>query len=280
LRRCPRPRIVALLNPEEAAMAFDDILYDKRNGIATITINRPKVMNAFRAETVEEMLEAMRDAEGDPEIGVIVLAGAGDRAFCAGGDNSSRDGGYGGRGLVGLPIEELHSAIRDSRKPVIAKVQGYAIGGGNVLATVCDLTIALDKAVFGQVGPRVGSVDPGWGTAYLSRLVGEKRAREIWFLCRRYSAAEAFQMGLVNKVVPAAALDAEVDAWCREILALSPTAIAIAKRSFNADSENIRGIGALGFEALALYYDTEEAKEGTTAFLEKRRPNFRRKPPR
>jgi len=267
-------------------MAFHDILYEKRDGVATITINRPKVLNAFRAETVEEMLAAMRDAEDDRDIGVVVLAGAGDRAFCAGGDNSARAdgsqaaGGYGGRGLVGLPIEELHNAIRDSRKPVIAKVQGYAIGGGNVLATVCDLTIASEKAQFGQVGPRVGSVDPGWGTAYLSRLVGEKRAREIWFLCRRYTAAEAFQMGLVNKVVPAEDLDAEVEAWCREILALSPTAIAIAKRSFNADSENIRGIGALGFESLALYYNTDEAKEGTQAFLEKRRPDFRRKAPR
>ena len=266
-------------------MAYEDILYDKQDGIATITINRPKVLNAFRAKTVEEMLEAIRDAEDDGEIGVIVLAGAGDRAFCAGGDNaaraeggaadSSQPGGYGGRGLVGLPIEELHSAIRDSRKPVIAKVQGYAIGGGNVLATVCDLTIASEAAQFGQVGPRVGSVDPGWGTAYLSRLVGEKRAREIWFLCRRYTAAEAYEMGLVNKVVPADRLDAEVEAWCREILALSPTAIAIAKRSFNADSENIRAIGALGFESLALYYGTEEAREGTQAFLEKRRPQFR-----
>ena len=261
-------------------MPYQDIVYEKRDGVATITINRPKVLNAFRAETVEEMLEAMPDADNDDAVGVIVLAGAGDRAFCSGGDNSSRDGGYGGRGLVGLPIEELHSAIRDSRKPVIAKVQGYAIGGGNVLATVCDLTIASEKAVFGQVGPRVGSVDPGWGTAYLSRLVGEKRAREIWFLCRRYTAAEAFQMGLINKVVPADQLDAEVEAWCREILALSPTAIAIGKRSFNADSENIKGIGALGFEALALYYDTDEAKEGTQAFLEKRRPDFRGKRPR
>src|SRR5947209_2327893 len=263
-------------------MAYEDILYEKRDGVATVTINRPKVLNAFRAKTVEEMLEAVRDADYDEDIGVIVLAGAGDRAFSAGGDNSARaggseerGGGYGGRGLVGMPIEELHSAIRDARKPVIAKVQGYAIGGGNVLATVCDLTIASDKAVFGQVGPRVGSVDPGWGTAYLARLVGEKRAREIWFLCRRYSAAEAFQMGLVNKVVPTAELDAEDEAWCREILALSPTAIAIAKRSFNADSENIRGIGALGLESLALYYNTEEAKEGTQAFLEKRRPDFR-----
>jgi 2-ketocyclohexanecarboxyl-CoA hydrolase len=258
-------------------MPYEDILYDKRDGVATVTINRPNVLNAFRAKTVEEMLEAVRDADYDNEVGVIVLAGAGDRAFSAGGDNSSRDGGYGGKGLVGMPIEELHSAIRDARKPVIAKVQGYAIGGGNVLATVCDLTIASEKAVFGQVGPRVGSVDPGWGTAYLARLVGEKRAREIWFLCRRYTAAEAFQMGLVNKVVPADDLDAEVESWCREILALSPTAIAIAKRSFNADTENIRGIGALGFEALALYYGTPESKEGTQAFMEKRKPDYRRK---
>ncbi len=257
-------------------MDYQDILYDKRDGVATITINRPAVLNAFRARTVEEMLDAFTDAGADDAVGVVVLAGAGTRAFCSGGDNSSRDGGYGGRGLVGMPIEELHAAMRDIRKPVIAKVQGYAIGGGNVLATVCDLTIASENAVFGQVGPRVGSVDPGWGTAYLARLVGEKRAREIWFLCRRYSAAEAFQMGLVNKVVPAAALDAEVEAWCREILALSPTALAIAKRSFNADSENIRGIGSLGFEALALYYGGDEAKEGARAFIEKRRPDFRR----
>jgi 2-ketocyclohexanecarboxyl-CoA hydrolase len=259
-------------------MTYQDILYDKREGIATITINRPRVLNAFRARTVEEMIAAFRDADADAAVGVVVLAGAGDRAFCAGGDNSAREGGgYGGRGVAGMPIEELHDAIRATRKPVIARVQGYAIGGGNVLATVCDLTIAADKAVFGQVGPRVGSVDPGWGTAYLARAVGEKRAREIWFLCRRYSAAEAYEMGLVNKVVPAERLDAEVESWCREILALSPTALAIAKRSFNADSENIRGIGALGFEALALYYQSAEAKEGVEAFLQKRPPDFRRR---
>jgi 2-ketocyclohexanecarboxyl-CoA hydrolase len=258
-------------------MAYTDILYDKRDGVATVTINRPALLNAFRAQTVEEMLDALRDAGADDGIGVVVLAGAGERAFCAGGDNSSKDGGYGGRGLVGMPIEELHSAIRDLRKPVIARVQGYAIGGGNVLATVCDLTIASENAVFGQVGPRVGSVDPGWGTAYLARLVGEKRAREIWFLCRRYTAAEAYEMGLVNKCVPADRLDAEVAQWCSEILALSPTALAIAKRSFNADSENIRGIGASGFEALALYYDTAESKEGVDAFMQKRKPEFRRR---
>src|SRR5437660_6732502 len=244
-------------------MAYQDILYDKRDGIATITINRPAVLNAFRAETVEEMLGAMRDAEEDEDIGVVVLAGAGDRAFCSGGDNSARargsqsDKGYGGRGLVGLPIEELHSAIRESRKPVIAKVQGYAIGGGNVLATVCDLTIASEKAVFGRVGPRVGSVDPGWGTAFLARHVGDKRAREIWFLCRRYTAAEAFEMGLVNKVVPAEQLDAEVEAWCPEILALSATAIADAERSCNAGSDNIRGVAAVAWKTRAHHYNIE-----------------------
>src|SRR5437016_10438355 len=236
---------------EKNRMAYRDILYDKRDGVATITINRPKVLNAFRAETVEEMLEAMGDADNDSDIGVIVLAGAGDRAFCSGGDNSARssgsqkDEGYGGRGLVGLPIEELHSAIRDSRKPVIAKVQGYAIGGGNVLATLCDLTIASEKAVFGQVGPKVGSVDPGFGTAYLARIVGEKRAREIWYLCRRYSAKEAYEMGLVNAVVPPERLDEEVERWCAELKERSPTALAIAKRSFNADTEQLRGLSAL-----------------------------------
>jgi 2-ketocyclohexanecarboxyl-CoA hydrolase len=260
---------------EGLAMDYEDILYEKREGVATITINRPKLLNAFRARTVEEMIAAFRDAADDDAIGVVVLTGTGERAFSSGGDNSSKDGGYGGRGVTGMPIGELHDAIRDIRKPVIAKVRGYAIGGGNVLATLCDLTIASEDAVFGQVGPRVGSVDPGWGTAYLARVVGEKRAREIWFLCRRYSAAEAFQMGLVNKVVPKDRLDAEVEEWCREILALSPTAIAIAKRSFNADSEHIRSIGASGFESLALYYQTAEAKEGVNAFMEKRRPNFR-----
>jgi 2-ketocyclohexanecarboxyl-CoA hydrolase len=211
-----------------------------------------------------------------------VLAGAGDRAFCAGGDNSARsegsssDSGYGGRGLVGLAIEELHSAIRDSRKPVIAKVQGYAIGGGNVLATICDLTIASEKAIFGQVGPKMGSVDPGYGTALLARVVGEKKAREMWYLCRRYSAAEALAMGLVNAVVPHEQLDEEVQKWCDEILERSPTALAIAKRSFNMDTAHQSGIAGMGLYALKLYYDTEESREGVKAFQEKRKPDFRR----
>src|SRR6266478_267488 len=256
---------------------FTDVIYEVRDRAAWIIINRPKVYNAFRGQTLEELIQAFQIAANDRNVSSIVLTGAGDKAFCTGGDQSAHEGQYDGRGVVGLPIDELQGLIRDVPKPVIARVNGFAIGGGNVLATLCDLTIAADTAQFGQVGPRVGSVDPGWGTAFLARHVGDKRAREIWFLCRRYTAAEAFQMGLVNKVVPAEQLDAEVEAWCREILALSPTAIAIAKRSFNADSDNIRGIGALGFEALALYYNSEESKEGTTAFLEKRRPDFRPK---
>jgi 2-ketocyclohexanecarboxyl-CoA hydrolase len=256
-------------------VTFTDIEFKKANGVARITINREQVMNAFRGDTVEEMIIAFRDAETDPEIGVIVLAGAGDRAFCTGGDQSTHSGKYIGRGVVGIPIEELHTAIRDSRLPVIARVQGYAIGGGNVLATLCDMTIASEKAIFGQVGPKVGSVDPGWGTAYLSRIVGEKKAREIWYMCRKYTAQEAAAMGLVNIVVPHDQLDTTVDAWCAELMERSPTALAIAKRSFNADSDNIRGIANAGLQALALYYQTDESREGTKAFMEKRKPQFR-----
>ncbi|MDB5511770.1 MAG: 1,4-dihydroxy-2-naphthoyl-CoA synthase [Enterovirga sp.] len=256
-------------------MNFEDIRYEKTDGVARITIDRPKVMNAFRGRTIEEMTAALRDADADDTVGVAVLAGAGDRAFCTGGDQATHDGTYNGRGVVGIPIEEFHAAIRDARIPVIAKVQGYAIGGGNVIATLCDMTIASEKAIFGQVGPKVGSVDPGWGTAYLARIVGEKKAREIWYMCRRYTAAEAERMGLVNKVVPHEELDAEVDRWCQEIMERSPTAIAIAKRSFNADTNNITGIANLGLEALALYYTSEESREGVKAFLEKRKPDFR-----
>ena len=256
---------------------FEDIIYEERDGVARITIDRPKVYNAFRARTVEELIEAVKRAGWNREIGVVVLAGVGEKAFCTGGDQSAHgDAGYDGRGTAGLPIEELQSAIRDIPKPVIARVQGYAIGGGNVLATLCDFTIASEQAIFGQVGPKVGSVDPGFGTAYLARIVGEKRAREIWYMCRRYTAQQAYEMGLVNAVVPHDQLDAEVERWCQEILDKSPTAIAIAKRSFNADSENIRAIGSLGFEALALYYATEESQEGGRAFREKRAPEFRK----
>ncbi len=259
-------------------MSYEDILYVEQNGVATITINRPDVYNAFRAKTCEELIEAILDAGWNKKVGAIVLAGAGDKAFCTGGDQKSQPSGerYGGRGTVGLPVEELHSAIRDVPQPVIARVQGYAIGGGNVLATVCDLTIASERAIFGQVGPKVGSVDPGFGTAYLARIVGEKKAREIWYLCRRDTAQEALAMGLVNVVVPHEELDAEVARWCAELLERSPTALAIAKRSLNADSEHIRGNAAMGFQALALYYQTAEHREGVAAFREKRAPDFRK----
>lgn len=256
---------------------YEDILYDVKDHVATITVNRPERMNAYREKTYYELIDALQRAGWDNDIGVIVLTGAGGRAFGVGGDSGDKKSERGGRGMVGVPVEEIHSLIRDVPKPVIAKVDGYAIGGGNVIATICDLTIASENSQFGQVGPKVGSVDPGFGTAYLSRIVGEKKAREIWYLCRRYSAQEALEMGLVNKVVPKEDLDAEVDAWCQEIVERSPTAIAIAKRSFNADTENIRGIANLGFQAVALYYQTDEAKEGGTAFREKRKPDFRGK---
>lgn len=259
-------------------MSYEDILYDVVDHVATITLNRPKVHNAFRGRTCEELVHAFHTAGYDRDVGAVVLTGAGERAFCSGGDQSSHDadGKYsGGRGVIGMPIDEVHSVIRDVPKPVVAKVRGYAIGGGNVLATICDMTIAADTAIFGQVGPKMGSVDPGFGTAYLARVVGEKKAREIWYLCKRYSAAEALAMGLINRHVPDDQLDAEVDELCAELVKRSPTAIAIAKRSFNADSDNIRGIGGLGLQALALYYNTDESKEGVNALMSKREPDFR-----
>ncbi len=259
--------------------SYKDITYEVRDGVARVTINRPEVYNAFRTQTVEELVEALHLADEEKSANVMVLSGAGDKAFCTGGDQKvhlSEDGLYGPRGTVGMPIEELHSALRDLRKVSIAKVQGFAIGGGNVFATMCDLTIASEKATFGQVGPKVGSVDPGWGTAYLARIVGEKKAREMWFLCRRYSATEAEAMGLVNKVVPHEQLDAEVDQWCKEINEMSPTALTIAKRSFNADSEGIRGIGFLGIQTVKHFYQTEESKEGVRAFNERRKPDFKK----
>jgi 2-ketocyclohexanecarboxyl-CoA hydrolase len=257
-------------------MTYEDILYGVKDGVATITINRPEKMNAFRGKTCEELIHAFNRAGWDKTIGVIVLTGAGEKAFCTGGDQSAHEGQYDGRGTIGLPMEDLHSIIRDVPKPVIAKVRGYAIGGGNVLCTICDFTLASETAQFGQVGPKVGSVDPGYGTAFLARVVGEKKAREMWYLCRRYKAPEALAMGLVNAVFPDDQFDAEVDRWCAEIMSMSPTAIAIAKRSFNADTEHQRGIAGLGMYALSLYYDTDESKEGGIAFKEKRKPDFRK----
>lgn len=256
-------------------MDYQDIVYEVRGQAAWITIDRPEKYNAFRGRTCEELIHALNRAGWDKSIAAIVLTGAGPKAFCTGGDQSAHDGAYDGRGTIGLPVEELQSLIRDVPKPVIARVNGFAIGGGNVLVTCCDLAIASSTAVFGQVGPKVGSVDPGFGTALLARVVGEKKAREMWMLCRRYSAEQALQMGLVNAIVPPDELDAEVERWCAEIAALSPTAIAIAKKSFNLDSEAIRGISAMGMQTLSLFYETEESREGVRAFMEKRPPKFR-----
>jgi 2-ketocyclohexanecarboxyl-CoA hydrolase len=253
---------------------FEDILYEKRDRAAWVIINRPKLYNAFRAKTIEELIQAFQHAADDKGISSIVLTGAGDKAFCTGGDQSAHEGQYDGRGIVGLPIDEFQSVIRDVPKPVIARVNGFAIGGGNVFATLCDLTIAADTAKFGQVGPKVGSVDPGWGTALLARHIGDKRAREMWFLNERYTAQQAYEMGLVNKVVPAAELDDAVKEWTDILGERSPTALALAKRSFNADSENIRGISLLSLQAVKMFYDTEESKEGVRAFNEKRKPDF------
>lgn len=260
-----------------AEALYEDILYEEKNHVATITFNRPEKLNAFRGQTYAEVLHAVQRAGWNTDIGAIVLTGAGGRAFGVGGDSSEKKSdrvGH-GRGTLGIPVEELQTAIRDVPKPVIAKVRGYAIGSSNVLVTLCDLAIASETAIFGQAGPKMGSVDPGFGTALLARTIGEKRAREFWYLCRKYSAQEALGMGLVNRVVPDEDLDAEVERWCAEINEKSPTAIAIAKRSFNMDSENIRGIGMMGFQALALYFGTDESKEGGNALREKRKPDFR-----
>jgi dihydroxynaphthoic acid synthetase len=258
---------------------FADLLVDVTDGVATITINRPAVLNAFRKRTVDELIAAFEAAGGDPSVGVIVLTGAGQRAFCVGGDvKEFGQGGYADASWagIGLRVETLHRLIRGAPMPVIAAVNGYAIGGGNVLQVVCDLSIAAETARFGQVGPRVGSFDAGLGTAYLARLVGERKAREMWMLCRQYTATQALEMGLVNAVVPADRLMEETRAWCHEILSLSPTALKIVKHSFNADSESIAGIGALAFGALRDFYLGEEAREGHAAFLERRPADYSR----
>ena len=256
-------------------MEYTDIVVETRRHVCYITINRPEVMNAFRGRTCDELIHALQRAGYDPDVGAIVLAGAGERAFCTGGDQSAHEGQYDGRGTIGLPVEELHAAIRDVPVPVIARVQGYAIGGGNVLATICDLTICSESATFGQVGPKMGSVDPGFGTNFLARVVGEKKAREIWYLCRRYTGRQAEEMGLANVCVPDDELDATVQSWAEEICERSPTAIAIAKRSFNMDTAHQAGVAGMGMYALRLYYDTDESKEGVNAFKEKRSPRFR-----
>jgi 2-ketocyclohexanecarboxyl-CoA hydrolase len=253
-----------------------DVRYEVEEGLAWITIDRPERMNAFRARTVDELIRCFKRAWASSDVGVVCLTGAGDRAFCTGGDQKQRaeTGDYGPSESGLFEVEYLHRLIREIPKPVIAAVNGYAVGGGHVLHVLCDLTIASEDASFGQTGPRVGSFDAGFGTAYLARVVGEKRAREIWFLCRRYDAATGERWGLVNRVVPSAELRAEVRRWADEILALSPTALRFLKQSFNADSEHIAGLGALAFSGLGLFADSEEAREGVRAFDEKRDPDF------
>lgn len=262
---------------------FTDILYHKsEEGIAKITINRPEVRNAFRPLTVKEMIDALGDARDDESIGVIILTGAGDLAFCSGGDQRVRgDAGYkDGQGTHRLNVLDFQRDIRTCPKPIIAMVAGYAIGGGHVLHVMCDLTIAADNAIFGQTGPRVGSFDGGYGSSYLARMVGQKKAREIWFLCRQYNAQQALDMGMVNTVVPLAQLEEETVQWCREILANSPLAIRCLKAALNADCDGQAGLQELAGNATMMFYMSEEGQEGRNAYLEKRKPDFSRFPRR
>jgi len=258
---------------------YVDIIYAKADeGIAKIVINRPEVRNAFRPETVREMQAAFADARDDPEIGVVILTGQGREAFCSGGDQRVRgEGGYvGGDGVPRLNVLDLQRQIRTLPKPVVAMVAGYAVGGGHVLHMICDITIAADNARFGQTGPRVGSFDGGYGASYMARIVGQKKAREIWFLCRQYDARQALEMGLVNRVVPYAQLEAETVQWCREILDNSPIALRCLKAALNADCDGQAGLQELAGNATLLYYLSEEGQEGRDAYLEKRKPDFRR----
>lgn len=259
---------------------FEDIIYETYEGMAKITINRPEVRNAFRPKTVMELIEAFAEARDDADIGVIILTGAGDLAFCSGGDQKVRGhGGYVGEDRIPrLNVLDLQRLIRAIPKPVIAMVAGYAIGGGHVLHIVCDLTIAADNARFGQTGPMVGSFDGGYGAGYLARSVGHKKAREIWYLCRQYDAQEALDMGLINTVVPLADLEKETVQWCQEILEKSPMALRFLKAAFNADTDGLAGIQQLAGDATLLYYTTDEAKEGRDSFKEKRSPDFKQFP--
>ena len=262
------------------ALEFEDIIFEKsEEGIAKITINRPEVRNAFRPLTVREMQQALEDAREDSGIGVIILTGAGEKAFCSGGDQRIRgDAGYqdSGTGHLRLNILDFQRQIRSCPKPVVAMVAGYAIGGGHVLHVMCDLSIAADNAVFGQTGPKVGSFDGGYGSRYLARIVGQKKAREIWFLCRQYDAHQALEMGLVNTVVPLAQLEEETIQWCREMLRMSPIALRCLKAAMNADCDGQAGLQELAGNATMLFYMSEEGQEGRNAYLEKRPPDFGR----
>jgi naphthoate synthase len=255
---------------------FTDVSYQVERGLAWITIDRPERYNAFRGRTIDELILAFKTAWADPAVGVLALTGAGDKAFCAGGDQKQRQetGDYGPTETGLFEVETLHRVIRDVPKPVIAAVNGVAIGGGHVLHVLCDLTIAAADARFGQAGPRVGSFDAGFGSAYLARIIGEKRAREVWYLCRQYDAATMERWGLVNAVVPGTELRSEVRRWADEMLAMSPTALRVLKHSFNADSESVAGIGSMAFDSLELFVQTPEAREGVEAFGEKRPPDF------
>ena len=260
------------------AHTYQDILYEKADGIAKITINRPDVRNAFRPLTVRELIDAFDRAREDADVGVVILTGAGDEAFCSGGDQRVRgSAGYVGEDEVPrLNVLDLQKRIRALPKPVVAMVAGYAIGGGHVLHVVCDLTIAAENARFGQTGPKVGSFDGGFGSSYLARIVGQKKAREIWFLCRQYDAGQALEMGLVNTVVPLERLEEETVSWCREMLAMSPLALRCLKAALNADCDGQAGLQELAGNATLLYYMSEEAQEGRDAYLERRPPDFGR----
>ncbi len=263
-----------------AGKEYTDILYEHADGegMAKITINRPEKRNAFRPQTTKELIDAFEHAGDADNIGVIIFTGAGDKAFCSGGDQSVRgEGGYvGDDGVPRLNVLTLQRLIRTIPKPVIAMIAGYAIGGGHVLHVVCDLSIAADNAIFGQTGPKVGSFDAGYGSGILARIVGHKKAREIWYLCRQYDAQQALDMGLVNTVVPLEQLEAETVQWAREMLEKSPIALRFLKSAINADADGWAGIQQLAGDATLLYYMTEEAREGKQAFIEKRKPNFRK----
>ena len=271
---------LSILPDWQSVREFEDIRYEKAEGIAKITINRPEVRNAFRPQTLFELTSAFTDAHEDPAIGVIILTGEGPLAFCSGGDQRVRgkQGYVGFDGVPRLNVLDLQKQIRSLPKPVVAMVAGYAIGGGHVLHLVCDLTIAADNARFGQTGPKVGSFDAGFGASFLADIVGQKKAREIWFLCRQYDAQEALQMGLVNTVVPLDQLEAETVKWCREMLQHSPMALRVLKSAFNAGTDGQAGIQELAGNATLLYYMSEEAQEGRNAYVERRKPDFSKFP--
>lgn len=265
-----------------SAGKFSDIKYHKAEGIAKITINRPQVHNAFRPQTVMQMMKVLNDARDDEKIGVVILTGEGKRAFCSGGDQKIRgDAGYkDSKGTNRLNVLDFQRQMRACPKPIIAMVAGYAVGGGHILHMLCDLTIAADNAIFGQTGPMVGSFDGGYGASYMARIIGQKKAREMWYLCRQYTSKEALEMGLINKVVTIEKLETETVQWCREILEKSPMAIRCLKAALNADCDGQAGLQELAGNATMLYYMSEEGQEGRNAFVEKRKPNFGKFPKR